>query len=233
VGVDPSEPELKLARDLVADKRVEFVNGTAQNLRRVVNHADAVLMSNVLHQIPFVERSEVFHSVSEVLKPGGIFAFTTLYYEGTLVTETRSFYALWMLKTFGELRRRGMQAGQNHPRGPAFEQLTPAQHRELLVLAGFDEVSIEEPVFQWSLDDWKALSRYSVFIKNTLGDIDLLAGSNALQWGVAAAYEELGINRIARRWLHGVARRAPAKAIRRGVFEEGRDKNPHTEPAGR
>ncbi len=216
-GSNPSEPELDIARQRISDRRVEFVRGRAQDLPDVVADAQVVLMCNVIHQIPKAERSELFGRVWRALKPGGVFAFNTLYYEGAVVPETRPFYSTWLLKAFESLRDKGIHATPTRrQRPPAFQQLTAGQHRELLRAAGFDDPLLEEPVFEWSLEDWQALTRYSVFIKNTLGDIDLETGSEVLGSGVAAAFEALRLETVPRRWLHVVARKPRDAAWSRG-----------------
>ena len=211
IGIDPSEPELKIAREKITDSRVAFVQGRAQDLPDFVTDAKVVLMCNVLHQIPKAERSELFKHVGAALKPGGVFGFNTLYYEGAVAPETRPFYSMWLLNAYEALRAGGIRATptkRNRP--PAFQQLTVEQHRELLVAAGFDDPLLEEPVFEWSLEDWKAISRYSVFIKNTLGsDIDLETGSQVLQDAAVAAFEALKLQSVPRRWLHVAARKRP------------------------
>ncbi|HKH48378.1 MAG TPA: methyltransferase domain-containing protein [Thermoanaerobaculia bacterium] len=207
VGIDPSEPELKIASKAVTDERVQFVQGRAQDLPQLVQNVDSVLMCNVLHLIPEHERPEVFQHIYRVLKPGGTCAFNTLYYEGDIVPETRKFYSAWMLCAFETLRRQGIHARADRHGVSALQRLTPEQHRDLLVAAGFGEVLIEEPIFQWTVNDWKALSRYSIFIQNTLRNIDLDKGSTALQVGVAAAYRELNLEVVPRRFLHVAARK--------------------------
>jgi hypothetical protein len=73
---------------------------------------------------------------------------------------------------------------------------------------GYEDIQIEEVPFDWSVEDWEALSKYSVFIQGALSpDIDLAVGSRALIEGVRAAYRALGIETLRRAVLHCVARR--------------------------
>ena len=90
----------------------------------------------------------------------------------------------------------------------ALQRLSPKQHYDLFESIGYQDIQLEEVPFDWQVEDWEALSEYSVFIQGALSsDIDLEVGSNALIEGVRAAYKALGLTTVRRGWLHCVARR--------------------------
>jgi hypothetical protein len=90
----------------------------------------------------------------------------------------------------------------------ALQRLTPQQHYDLFQSIGYEDILIEEVPFDWHVEDWEALSKYSVFIQGALWpEIDLQVGSRALIEGARGAYRALGIKTLRRAVLHCVARR--------------------------
>lgn len=74
-GVDVSESILDVGRKRDSQKRVNWVNGTAENLPVPDRHFDVVCMMDVLEHIH--QPRQALKEVSRVLKPGGIFIFHT------------------------------------------------------------------------------------------------------------------------------------------------------------
>ena len=208
-AIDPSEWELNIARGRISDNRVTFIRGTAQEALRIVKEgADAVLLCNVLHQVPLVERRSVLEGAFELLRSGGMVGVNTLFYDGGIGADTRPFYVRWMAETRAYLRREGIRWTPPDATAVALQRLTPDQHRELLISIGFKDVKVEEVPFDWGVEDWEALCKYSVFIQGALTpDIDLEVGSQALTEGAKATYKALGIGTVRRGWLHCVGTR--------------------------
>ena len=207
-AVDPSEWELKIARSRISDSRATFIAGRAQEIGVLVNDVDAVLLCNVLHQIPRDERSLVCEGAFGLLREGGKFGANTLFYDGGIDSETRKFYAVWMLEAWKWLARASVKCTPPKDTPVALQLLTPQHHQEMLQSAGFSDVMIEEINCEWTVEDWEALSRYSVFIQGALApEIDLEIGSKALIHGVRSAYQIFGYTTVPRRWLHCAARR--------------------------
>ena len=92
IGVDPSEHELAIARERVVHPKVRFVVGRAQDIRDVVGEVDATILSNVLHQIPIVERFPVLAGWSSQPETG-----RTVCAEHS-VLQGRSHYAIFRSK---------------------------------------------------------------------------------------------------------------------------------------
>ena len=180
--------------------RVTFVTADGKNVADLATDVDVVLLCNVLHQIPKVERAEVFRMRESTLVRGGRFGVNTLFYTGAVVEQTRWYYTRWLLEARQLLDDRGVRFEGRDRAAPvpaAFETLTPAEHRALLVDAGFGDVYLEELVFEWGIDDWRALSRYAVFVRGVLGDVeDIRLGSDALADAVPRAYAALGWSHV-------------------------------------
>jgi ubiquinone/menaquinone biosynthesis C-methylase UbiE len=214
IAIDPSEFELSIARSRISDDRVTFFQGKAQDALSIVDaQVDAVLLCNVLHQIPLEERKSILEGAFALVRPGGFVGANTLFYDGGIAPETRPFYSRWMAEAREYLAQASSSWSLHGDTVVALQRLSPRQHEELFQLIGFEDVLIEEVWFKWLPEDWEALSKYSVFIRGALSqDVDLALGSTALIEGAKAAYRGLGITTVNRGWLHCVARR-PAKPI--------------------
>jgi ubiquinone/menaquinone biosynthesis C-methylase UbiE len=208
VAVDPSEFELSIMKSRITDPRVTFIQGRAQDAAKVVPDADAAVLCSVLHQIPLPERGPVLAGVFNLLRSRGAVGMNTLFYDGGIHAGTEKFYTVWMLHARQLLRKHAIQLHPPDERPTALQRLSPEEHVELLRNIGFVDVEFEEVDCEWSLDDWEALSKYSVFIQGALrAEINLQIGSVALIEGARAAYHDLGIETITRGWLHLSARR--------------------------
>lgn len=209
IAIDPSEWELNIARSRVGDERVTFIRGTAQEALSIVhNDVDAVLLCNVLHQVRLTERRSVLEGAFALVRPGGLVGANTLFYDGGVAAETRTFYMRWMVEARACLARASVSWSARAEVPIALQRLSPRQHHDLFQSLGYEDIRIEEVQFDWHVEDWEALSRYSVFIQGALSpDMDLEVGSRALIEGVRAAYSALGIETVRRGWLHCVARR--------------------------
>jgi ubiquinone/menaquinone biosynthesis C-methylase UbiE len=208
VAVDPSEFELEIMKSRITDARVRYVQGRAQEAADVVPPVDAAILCNILHQIPAAERRPVFDAVFGLLKSGGAVGANTLFYDGGIPDDTREFYTVWMMHVRDYLRKRSIKLEPPKETPVALQRMSPDQHAEMLSATGFSEIEIEEVDTEWTPEDWKALSSYSVFVQGALApNIDVATGSQALIESAWKAYEVLGIETIHRGWLHCAARR--------------------------
>jgi ubiquinone/menaquinone biosynthesis C-methylase UbiE len=215
IAIDPSEWELSIARSRISDPRVTFIQGIAQDALKLVKiDVDAVLLCNVLHQIPVGERRSVIEAAFQLVRPGGMVAANTLFYDGGIGPDTHHFYMRWMAEVRQYLQRAGIPWGAPASTSIALQRLSPRQHFELFEAIGFENIEVEEVQFYWTADDWEALSNYSVFIRGALSpDIPLEIGSRALTEGVHATYRALGLESVRRGWLHCAARRPASERL--------------------
>jgi ubiquinone/menaquinone biosynthesis C-methylase UbiE len=209
IAVDPSEWELAIARKRVRDPRVTFIQGRAQDAAAIVtNDVDAVLLCSVLHQIPVEERQPVLGGAFALVRPGGLVGANTTFYEGAIGPESRPFYLRWLLETRKVLEMASIPWRVPDANSVAHQYLTQQQHHDLFQSLGYQDIRTEVLQLEWQVEDWEALSKYSVFIQGVLWpDIDLAAGSRALIEGVRSTYRALGIDSMRRGCLFCVARR--------------------------
>lgn len=92
VGIDPSEGLLKIAREQI--QNIDFIKADSSNLPFNNNYFDMVFAGMVIHYVKDIELS--FKEVSRVLKPEGIFIFTShvpyLELAKKIKFENRSYY---------------------------------------------------------------------------------------------------------------------------------------------
>ena len=209
IAIDPSEWELKIARSRISDERVTFVLGRAQEALDIVDvPVDAVLLCSVLHQLPVSERRSVLEGAFALVRPGGFVGANTFFYDGGIDAQARLFQLRWTAEARASLSRANVSWRVPATPPIALQRLSAQQHHDMFQSVGFEDIEIEELPLDWAVEDWEALSRYSVFIQGALSpDIDLALGSRALIEGVRAAYAGLGITSVRRACLHCVARR--------------------------
>jgi SAM-dependent methyltransferase len=139
VGLDMSSSALRDAAAKVAgvrDALVEFVQARAEEMSRTVRRAaDAVIFCNGIHYI--VDKRRLLREVHETLRPGGVFAFNTSFFEGAQPPETRRFYRHWMIKCLRKLKEE-YDLSPTRDRVEARHQLAPEDYRTLLEENGFE-----------------------------------------------------------------------------------------------
>jgi len=211
IGVDPSAEALRRARKGMqpagAGVKVEFIQGEASDLPKIVHSADAAFFCNAIHLVP--EKLAAFQQVSSILAPGGIFACNSAFYDGTYVSGTERFYHLWTRRAVGWLRKEHPEIRLSRDaKAMAMQWLNPAGYTDLLKQSGFSHVeTTQESVFV-SLEAWKDLGHYWLFIEGALPGVPLAFGAAALGTAVYQVGEELGLTQVPRIWLQIVASKA-------------------------
>ena len=79
-GVEPSSEAIAIAREQLAGRPVEFVQGDIEDLARLVHDADAAFFCNAIHLIP--DKEAVIAKIAQALGPQGIFACNSSFYNG-------------------------------------------------------------------------------------------------------------------------------------------------------
>jgi ubiquinone/menaquinone biosynthesis C-methylase UbiE len=211
IGVDPSAEALRRAhrsieelRDRGMKAKTEFIQGEANDLPTIVQNADAAFFCNAIHLV--ADKGAAFQQVASILAPRGIFACNSAFYQGTYVAGTERFYRLWTRRAMAWLR-------QEHPevrvsretKAMAMQWLTPEEYMQQLKEGGFSEVEIAQTNAIMSLDAWRDIGRYWLFIEGALPGIPLALGAAALEAAVYQAGQELGLTEVPRTWLQIVA----------------------------
>lgn len=208
VGVDPSAEALRRAQKGMEEAQLpipaEFLQGEAEDLPRIVQNVDAAFFCNAIHLVP--DKLAAFKQVSSILAPQGIFGCNSAFYEGTYVPGTERFYRLWTRRAVGWLKKEHPEARlSREAKAMAMQWLTKDEYIQGLKQSGFATVETEQNDAVISLDGWRDLGQYWLFIEGALPGVALPLAAKALEVAVYQAGEELGLTEIPRTWLQMVA----------------------------
>lgn len=206
IGVDPSAEALRRAQRGMQEieAEAEFIQGEADDLPKIVRNADAAFFCNAIHLVP--DKLAAFQQVARILAPGGIFACNSAFYEGTYVPGTERFYRLWTRRAVGWLRKEHPEVKLSRDaKAVAMQWIAPEEYIDQLKQGGFSHVQTAQEVVVISLDGWRDLGRYWLFIEGALPGAPLACGADALSVAVYEAGQELGMTEVLRTWLQIVA----------------------------
>src|SRR5712692_799539 len=206
IGVDPSAEALRRARRSMEEMgaSADFIQGDADDLPRIVSDADAAFFCNAIHLVP--DKLSAFQQMASILAPGGIFACNSAFYEGTYVEGTERFYRLWTRRAVGWLRKEHPEVHLSRDAKPtAMQWLTREEYHDLLKQSGFNDVGIVEERAIMTVDSYRDIGQYWLFIEGALPGVPLSLGAAALGTSVYQAGQELGLTEIPRNWLQIVA----------------------------
>ena len=211
IGVDPSAEALRRAQRSIQAKevagQVEFIQGEANDLPRLIHDADAAFFCNAIHLVP--DKLAAFQQVAAILAPRGLFACNSAFYDGTYVEGTERFYRLWTRRAVGWLRKEHPQIRLSRDeKAMARQWLDPADYINLFKQSGFSEVQTTQEDVLISLEAWKDLGHYWLFIEGALPGAPLALGAAALENAVFQTGQELGLTEVPRTWLQIIATKA-------------------------
>ncbi len=204
VGVDPSAEALRLAeksmRSDYPEVETKFLQGDVSDLPKVVQNADAAFFCNAIHLVP--DKRDAFQHVAQILAPHGIFACNSAFYQGTYVEGTERFYRLWTRRAVGWLKKEYPEVHlSREAKAMAMQWMTPQEYVAALQESGFGEVDVSSNNALLSLDAWRDLGKYWLFIEGALPGVPLALGARALEYAVYQAGQELGLTEVPRTWL--------------------------------
>jgi ubiquinone/menaquinone biosynthesis C-methylase UbiE len=170
---------------------------------------DAAVFANALHLLDEDSKQRALLEVHRVLKPDGVLAFNSTFYEGAYPEESRPFYSRWIRRAIVEMNRRlpGRSKGE---RAQAMEFLSADSYRHLIECAGFRIKEMRERRVLLSQAAVRAICSYKMFAMGALHatDEDAAEASKALQATVKQTFHELHMKYLPRNWLEIIAVRA-------------------------
>ncbi len=204
-AIDPSSSALVQAAQRIQSAMVRFIQGTAERLSNLVPPVDTVVFCNAIHLVS--DKAQVVSGISKVLRPGGVLAFNTTFFDGAYPPDTYRFYKLWVLRARRWLQDRG-QGITRGVRATAMQWLSPEDYRRLLEATGFGDTQFEFQEKHLNCQAWEDISEFSMFIEGALPGVPLEIGAEALKIGVRQAMDELSLRVVPRIWLQAIARRS-------------------------
>ncbi|MFL5653418.1 MAG: class I SAM-dependent methyltransferase [Ktedonobacteraceae bacterium] len=206
IGIDPSAEALRRADKSMTEMgtKADFIQGDADDLPNIIHNADAAFFCNAIHLVP--DKLSAFQQMASILAPGGIFACNSAFYEGTYVEGTERFYHLWIRHAMRCLRKEHPEVRlSREEKAMAMQWLTPSEYIGSLKQAGFSRAETNYQQVCISLDAWKDLGHYWLFIEGALPGAPLAFAAAALENAVYQAGQELGLTEVPRMWLQIVA----------------------------
>lgn len=206
IGVDPSAEALRRAQNGMQGMEVkaEFIQGVTSDLPNIVQNVDAAFFCNAIHLLS--DKLSAFRLIASILAPDGIFACNSAFYNGTYVEGTERFYRLWTRRAVGWLRKEHPEAHlSRETKAIAMQQLDREGYICLLKEGGFCRVDAVEEQAMMTIDSYRDIGQYWLFIEGALPGIPLPIGAEALGTSVYQAGEELGLKGIPRNWLQIIA----------------------------
>tara|TARA_Y100000590_G_scaffold187156_1_gene213216 strand:- start:1462 stop:2304 length:843 start_codon:yes stop_codon:yes gene_type:complete len=206
-GVDLSSSALKQAREDfkdVKDAMVEFVQGRAEHLSQLIKEkVDAVVFCNAIHQ--FDDKETLLNEISNTLKPGGIFAFNTSFYEGGHTEGTEQWYRKWMFRSIRILRSEFGLTPVRANKVESRRHISVDQYIDILRDKGFYIREKRVTTIDVPLEGWVLISQFEDWINGVMPGVPLAPARESLQKAATQLFEEMKVNFISRDWLDIVA----------------------------
>ncbi|HYX80865.1 MAG TPA: class I SAM-dependent methyltransferase, partial [Gemmatimonadales bacterium] len=201
-GVDPSPSALAKARAAISSKWAEFKQGSAEWLSKLVKSADAVVFLNAIHLIP--DKLQVLKEIRRVLKPGGLLAFNSTFFNGAYVEGTSRFWRRWIVRSVQVLREKGIEV-KHDGHAAAMEWMSAEQYAAACEAARLKPTTIELLQVDMTRQALIDIGHFSLFIEGALPGVPLEEGARALEVGLERTMEELKVESCPRYWLEVVA----------------------------
>ncbi len=204
IGVDSSAGALERAALRLAGTPVTFVQSNLADLPQAINHADLIFFCNAIHLIP--QKEALLTRLAQALRPGGLLACNTTFFDGAYAPGTESYYRLSIRRALEYLRREhpGVRPSRQE-RATAMDWLTADGYRQLFASAGFQPCAFDLQQGNMPLQAWRDIGSYSGFIEGALPGIPLALGAQALRAAADRVFDEMNLSFIPRYWLQIVA----------------------------
>jgi len=210
IGVDQSSAALKQAMSELESVKVaalEFIQSGVERLSQVIKEsADTVIFCNGIHYIE--DKQRLIAEVRKVLRPGGVFAFNTSFFEGGQTPESHQFYRRWMLKALRYLRKTYGLSPNRSEKVEARRHLSPEEYEELLAEQGMTVKRRDIHTVQMPLEGWLGISQFKDFIAGIMPGVPLDKASDSLKEAVRETFKDLNLKFVPRNWLYIVALRS-------------------------
>jgi ubiquinone/menaquinone biosynthesis C-methylase UbiE len=218
LGVDLSRESLKLAQEQIGKLAwrppVGLVECSADAPPVRSGSIDLALIGNAIHC--FSDKDGLAAEIHRVLRSGGLFAFNSSFYSGTIVPGTEDFYHQWLKAALDFLRRKDAELRQAGREGiarvrgrgkPAFSSrwLSPAEYRELFERHGFVVRSASDRVYAMTQRNFETVGAYAGLAVVLLSGYPPEAAAEALEAAVGPAFHTLGVQTIRRTSLELIA----------------------------
>ncbi len=167
---------------------------------------DMAIFANSIHLLDDRAKAASLAETRRVLRPGGVLAVNSAFYEGASPDGSRPFYGRWIRRAIGEINR-SLPHRTRSDRAQAMMSLSASGYRDLVASAGFRVLEVRERHVLLSQAAVRAISSYRDFAMGALRatEEDADEASRALQMTVQATFHDLKMKYLPRRWLEVIA----------------------------
>jgi len=209
------ESETAWAAAARAGSGVIFLEESPADDLQFENHMfDLAVMGNAIHLMP--DKGSFLRGVHRVLKPGGTFAFNSVFFVGTFADDTESFFLEWMkqaLAVLGEINARREAKGEGPiPRrrgkgGRAFDKnwMTVEQWRDIVSDSGFKVTQARKRLTSISRKGLELVGAYGGLAEVLMSGYPVDTASECLQEAAGRTFDKLCKTEIGRYWLEVTA----------------------------
>jgi ubiquinone/menaquinone biosynthesis C-methylase UbiE len=207
--LDLDLPALQQARIDVHANRADIVYASADHLPFVGDNYDAAIFANSIHLLSNESKVRALDEVARVLRPGGVLAVNSTFYDGAYPEESKPFYSRWIRRAIVEINQRLPERNKSGA-AQAMEFLPAQEYLDLIANAGFKVVETRARRVLLSQAAVRAISSYKEFAKGALhaADDDADEASRALQATVQQTFHDLKMKYLPRNWLEIIAVKA-------------------------
>lgn len=189
--------------------------GRADDLSELAeNSFDHAMIGNAIHLMP--SKEQFLREVHRVLKPGGTFAFSSVFFIGTFSKEAEVLFSEWMKEAVLYLNEKNAalraEGKPTIPRkrgtvGKAFDKdwMSPEQWSALLSETGYDTSSSELREVRITKQGLQAVGAYGGLSEVLMSGYPVEVSSECLQEGAKRVFEKLNLEYMPRYWLEIIA----------------------------
>ncbi len=202
-------------------RTVCLIVGSATELPFADATFDCVMIANAIHLIG--DKEALVSQISRVLKPGGIFAFSSGFYAGCWPPVTQQVYYEWLKEATAWIANRNAERvaageapikrvrGKSQLAPVAYQNrwLTPEEWRELLSSKGFDVRDLNERPVMFDHDSLASVGAYSGLAEAQLSGYPVELASQALASTAALGLASANVTTVQHNWIEVCAVRRP------------------------
>lgn len=203
-----------------AGRTVSLMVGSALALPFPDANFDCVMIANAIHLI--ADKDALLSAIARVLKPGGIFAFSSGFYAGCWPPITQQVYYEWLKEATAWIARYSAERvaageppikrvrGKSQLSSVAYQNrwLTHDEWRELLASKGFRVDDLNERPVMFDHDSLASVGAYSGLAEAQLSGYPVELASRALASTAATALEGANVSAVQHNWIEVCAVRA-------------------------
>lgn len=191
-AVEPDSMLLEAASLDLAPLGVRCVHADAESFAsQLEDPVDVVVMANAFHLVP--DKPSALAQIRSLLKPGGRFGFSSTFFRGAELPETRQVYWKIMYKAYQRVRQEFPEfhrpAGAKPIAAPS-QRLHPDDYQQLLERSGLEVTVKKVESIAFSQPFYRMLASSESFAEGALPGVPPEFGASVLEKSVAEVIQK-------------------------------------------